>query len=82
MPATYLLRKHLRSMELADRPEAIAERRAAKAAHERALADMRIKYPTLTADNFEDADAYRKSRVTFHLKEGGALARFMERAQS
>lgn len=63
MAATYMLRKHLRSMELAERPEAIAERELSRKAHERALADCKRLYPTLSADNFEEADEYRKERV-------------------
>lgn len=65
MAATYQLRQHLRSMELAGRPEAIAERKIAREASSLALAECRAKFPQLSAENFETADRYRRERVSF-----------------
>jgi len=67
MAATYMLRKHLACLNAASRCSAIKERQASKQAHEKALAAMKEKYPVLSADNFEEADLYRKSRVAYYL---------------
>lgn len=44
-------------------PERAAERIRYRAAAERALADTRAKFPTLTTENFAAADAYREART-------------------
>lgn len=63
MPATYMLRKHLRSQELANRPEAAAERAASTEAWKRASVERRARFPVITPANFEAADNYQRDRV-------------------
>ena len=63
--ATYLLRKHLRTVESAGTPNAVAERITNAEARGRAMVDFREKYPVLSASNFDDADAYRIERIAY-----------------
>lgn len=63
MAATYMLRKHLRSQDLANRPEAVAGRAARVAACKRASEERAERFPVITPDNFEDADRYQKERA-------------------
>jgi hypothetical protein len=44
-------------------PERVFERVASRRAHEQALADMRVRFPVLTANNFAEANAYRETRA-------------------
>jgi len=69
MAATYQLRKHLACLNAANHPEAVKERQVSKQVHEKALAETKEKYPVLSAENFEEADLYRKSLVTHYLNE-------------
>lgn len=41
----------------------IAERIKNRKACEQALADVRERYPVITAENFEEANAYRERRI-------------------
>ncbi len=49
-------------------PELAGQRIAYRAAAEKALADMHAQFPTLTAENFAAANAYREERTKFHLE--------------
>jgi len=62
MAATYQLRKYLRSQELADRPEEVKARAIRHEAGRRAANDRKVKFPMITSDNFEEADAYQRKR--------------------
>lgn len=44
-------------------PERVTERIAFRDASSKAIAEMRVKFPVLTADNFDEANAFRESRV-------------------
>ncbi len=46
-----------------DTPQQVAERKLNQVASALALDDMRKKYPTLTTENFQEADDYRKQRI-------------------
>ncbi|MCG7625574.1 hypothetical protein [Epibacterium sp. Ofav1-8] len=69
MAATYMLRKHLRSQELKNRPEAIAERAAHIEACKCAAAEREAKFPAITAENFEAANNYQKERIEHWMRE-------------
>lgn len=68
MASTYMLRKHLATIEAAGKPEAIAERKLNQEACKRATADWEARYPVVTPDNFEEVDEYRKERIAFWKK--------------
>lgn len=63
MAATYMLRKHLRSQELANRPEAVRERAIAHEACKRAGEERCARFPSITPENFEEADRFQKERI-------------------
>lgn len=65
MAATYMLRKHLRSMELAGRPEATRERNAHIEAANRARAELKGQFPLITEANFGAANRYHQERLAF-----------------
>lgn len=65
MPATYMLRKHLRSQEIAARPENQRRRAVEIEAAKRGAEDRKVKYPTITPENFVTADQYQKSRIEY-----------------
>lgn len=65
MAATYMLRKHLRSMELAERPEAVRECKAHIEANNRARADLKERFPVITETNFDAACKYQQERIAF-----------------
>jgi|APSaa5957512622_1039677.scaffolds.fasta_scaffold360418_2 hypothetical protein len=72
--STYMLRKHLAGIEAAKRPEAVAERKASAAAWRRAVTEGKLKFPTITAENFEHAEAYQSERAAYwiaHAKKAG-----------
>lgn len=64
MVATYMLRKHLRSRELAETPAASAERKAHIEAAQRAGDDRKQRFPVITPENFEAANQYQNERLT------------------
>jgi hypothetical protein len=47
----------------AEHPELAQERVRTRAASLQALADTRAKFPVLTPENFEAANAYREARI-------------------
>lgn len=74
MAATYMLRKYLRSAELAASPEATAARVVALDAWKRAAAERRARFPRITEGNFEEANTYQNERIAYwtrHLSEEG-----------
>jgi hypothetical protein len=63
-------RRHYRLVSpLPDRPGAAAERVAYRKAAEQALAELRARWPVLTAENFTEADRFREARTQELLKE-------------
>lgn len=58
MPATYLLRKHLRSLEISASPEAAAERQLDNEANKRACEELELKFPRNTRPKYEDRVAF------------------------
>ncbi len=48
----------------AKHPELGGERARYRDAAVRAIADMRKRFPILTAENFDEADEYRKTRIS------------------
>ena len=69
MAATYMLRKHLRSQALAKRPDATAEREIRMEACRRGSEDRAAAFPTITADNFDEANDYQTARIDFWKRE-------------
>lgn len=65
MPATYMLRKHLRSQELANRPEAVAERKRNNEACRRAREERMQSYPHITPENCEEVNDFQNARIEF-----------------
>ena len=63
MPATYMLRKYLRSQEIAARPENQRRRAIEIEAAKRGGADRAAKFPTITPENFEAANDYQIQRI-------------------
>jgi len=63
MPATYQLRKYLRSQEIAKRPENVRRRKIEIEAAKRGSLDRAAKFPTITPDNFEAANHYQNARI-------------------
>jgi hypothetical protein len=71
MAATYMIRRHLATIESASRPDAVAERRRYADALAKARDDRRREFPTITPANFEAADAFQTDRLA-HWLAGGA----------
>lgn len=57
----------------ADTAEQIRERRIYRMASERAMAERREKFPTITGENFAAACAYQEQRIAFHVKRINAM---------
>ena len=69
MAATYLLRKHQRSLEAIDKPEAVEARRTAMEASGRAKDERQRRFKIITPDNFEDANSFYLRRFEFWKKK-------------
>jgi hypothetical protein len=69
MAATYMLRKHLRSLEISRRPENQARRAIEIEAAKRGAADRAKKFPSITEDNFDAANTYQNERIAYWQRE-------------
>jgi hypothetical protein len=56
-------RKMANDANEARHPELAAERIRHRTAAEQALADVRERFPVLTAENFQEANDYREARI-------------------
>lgn len=65
MPSNYMLRKHLRSKEIAARPENQRLRAIEIEANNRGAADREAKFPTVTQDNFSQVNEYQIQRIAY-----------------
>lgn len=66
MPATFMLRKYLRAQEIAARPENQRRRAIEIEAARLGAADREAKYPEITFENFDEANAYQNVRIAVH----------------
>lgn len=69
MTATYMIGQHLRSLELANRPEAVAERAIRIEACKRGGDDRATKFPIITPDNFDAANEYQNERIEYWVRK-------------
>lgn len=65
--------RHYRAVSpAADTPENIRQRLIRRCACERGLADRVERFPVITSENFEAANAFQEARIAHHQKALGA----------